>query len=205
MSVGTLVKQNQSKYGAPWWEQELSTILSEQRVYLLRHLYAFRADHDDLLNEMALALIWQIRNRPSAFPASWFQPDAPENEAERSRLHKLARVILRRRIADLFRKRAKFPNVFASGEGGREVADPNAPSPERQALLAKLLEVTRAILDEISPGDRDLIAFLSSDAGVRDGLSARERQRLHRVRRKLKGEIIRRLGADVAELLRITP
>lgn len=181
----------------------MPTILDEQRVYLLRHLYAFRADHEDLLNEALLTLIKQIRRRSSAFPASWFRRTPPEDAAERAHLHKLAMVILRRRIADLFRKRARLPNLLHAID--ERVPDPNVPSPERQVLLAKVLEVTLTIIDKIKPEDRDLIALISRDDGTRNRLSARERQRLHRVRSKLKDEITRRLGADVADLLRLTP
>ncbi len=113
-------------------------------------------------------------------------------------------VILQRRIADLFRKRVPLLNLSVTGEHRQDAADPDAPAPERKVLLAKMLEVTLSVLAEMQPADRDLIAFIAGAAGFRKALDARERQRLHRLRTKLKDEIVRRLGAEAADLLRIT-
>jgi hypothetical protein len=197
------VNQNQDTYGAPWWEQELPAIRREQSVYLSRRLRALRADHDDLINEALWALAERLRDRSSAFPASWFRREPPEDERERSHLHKLAMVILKRRIADLFRKRAQHPIVFTLGEHRQDVADPHAPSPERRILFAKVLEITRSVLEEAKGEDRDLIALVSADTGLRARLDARERKRLQRIRERLRAEIARHLGDDLTTLLRI--
>lgn len=187
----------------PWWEKELPIIRQEQRAYLSRRLPAFRADHDDLMNDTLFALSKQIRRHESSFPASWFKDNDLENEAERSHLHKLAMLILRRRIADLFRKRASLHKLSAIDH--QEVVDVNAPSPERKIMLAKMLEITWSVLDEMKPKDRDLVALVSEDTYFRQSLSPRERQRLHRIRRRLRDEIARRLGVEAADLLQTTP
>lgn len=197
--------RSQNTDESPWWELQLPIIRDEQDSYLRQRLPALRADHEDLIGDTLLALTREIRRRPSAWPPSWFQHKPPTNEAERSHLHKLATVILRRRIADLFRKRkhASMPHLPIDEELGQEVADPHAAPPDRKILLARVLEVTSSVLDEMQPEDRDLVALISED-GFRKALNDKERQRLHRIRRKLKDEIARRLGANVADLLRIT-
>jgi hypothetical protein len=68
-------------------------------------------------------------------------------------------------------------------------------------LVAKLLRVTISALDEISPEDRDLIALISEDDGIRKALNPRDSQRLHRARKKLKRIIASQMGAELEELL----
>lgn len=186
----------------PWWKSELVAIRAEHDTFLRRRLPALRADHDDLLNDTSLALIKHIPSHSTVFPASWFEEGVPENEADRLRLRKLAMVILKRRIADLFRKRLSFQSV-AIDDFRENMADPRPTDPERRILISKMLEVMQSILDEMAPMDRDLIALVYEEAGFRMGLNPRERQRLHRIRQKLKEEMRRRLGADIADLLRI--
>lgn len=174
-----------------------------QSIYLSRRLRVLRADHDDLINDALWALTERLRHRPSAFPESWFRREPPEEERERSHLHKLAMVILKRRVADLFRKRTQRPVVFTLGECQHDLADPNAPSPERRMLFARVLEITRLVLEEAKDEDRDLIALVSADTDLRTRLDARERKRLQRIRERLRAEIARHLGDDVTTLLRI--
>jgi hypothetical protein len=188
----------------PWWEQELPAIRHEQSIYLSRHLLAFRADHDDLINEALWALTDRIRRRRSVFPDSWFRCERPEKDDERSYLHKLAMIILRRRIADFFRKCAPAQIMFTVDECLEDLADPDAPSPERRIMLAKILEITRSVLEKAKAEDRDLIALICADTGLRNQLNGRERKRLQRLREKLRVEIARRLGDDVTELLQLT-
>jgi DNA-directed RNA polymerase specialized sigma24 family protein len=194
--------QSQNADDAPWWESELPLISKKLGAYVRSRLPAWREDHDDLVSDTLLALMREIRNHPSAFPGSWFQPGPPANEAERSHLHKFAMVVLKRRIADLFRKRAPLSNVLVAGDQYRDLADPDAPSPERKVLLARMLQVTLSVLSGMPPADRDLIAFIAGETGLRKTLDARERQRLHRLRMKLRDEIMRRLGTGAADLLR---
>ncbi len=189
---------------SPWWESELPLIRDEQVAYLRRRLPSLRADHDDLVSETLLALTKQIRSHSSALPRSWFQSNSQPKDDERSHLHKLAMVILKRRIADLFRGRlARSGRSSARREHWREVPDPQAPPLDQNILLRRVLQVTLSVLDEMQPEDRDLIALVSEEADFRKALNDRERQRLHRLRKRLKDEIARQLGAEVSDLLRI--
>lgn len=166
------------------------------------HVPALRNDHDDIVGEALLSLTRAIRNRPEAFPASWLEINTPTSEAERAHLHKLASVIVKRRIADLFRRRASFGELVEMPEQLPDILAAKRPSPERTVLLARLLETTLSVLGELSEADRDLIAMsagMSWDSGPVD---ARDRQRLHRARARIRTEIERRLGASAVELLR---
>lgn len=192
------MKQSHDTNELSWWEAELAVIGAKQRAYLKHRLPALSSDHEDLVNDALFSLIKHVRRHSAAFPESWFLPRPPRLEAERTHLHKLATVILRRRISDLFRKRVPF--VFVSALEVN-IADSTAVSPDRKMLLAKLLEVTHSALDEISSEDRDLIALISEDGGIRRSLDQRERQRLHRARKKLKEKIASRLGTEVHDLL----
>jgi DNA-directed RNA polymerase specialized sigma24 family protein len=195
-----LIQSKITRY-APWWESELPAIRKELETYLARRVPSWQADHDDLIHDTLLALTREVRTHSSAFPASWTTPHPPENEAERSYLHKFTLVILKRRVADLFRKRSRSVQYFGTEENATEVADPKVSPPERKMLLARMVEVTLSVLATMQPEDRDLFAFASGE-GVRKRLDANERQRLHRLRRKLREEILGRLGASAADLLR---
>ena len=187
---------------APWWESELAIIRDELRSYVGRRLRALRSEHEDLISDTFLALTRELRNRPSAFPASWFAHSTPTSETERSYLHKLSMVILKRRIADVFRKRTSASGHRLREEATSEIPDPQLPDPERTILLARLVSTTAKILAEMEPADRHLISLVSGEAPLRDALDARERQRLHRIRVRLRNEIVRRMGRDFTGLLK---
>jgi hypothetical protein len=186
----------------PWWEFELPLIRKKLDEYLSRRLRAWAEDREDLVSETLLSLTREIRGHPSAFPRSWFKPTTPSEESERSHLHKLAMVVLKRRIADLFRKRAPSLNLLGFGEQRHAPVASEASTPERKVLLARMLEITITALSRMPIDDRDLIGFTVGERGVRKALNARERQRLHRLRLKLRHEIARHLGEEAADLLR---
>lgn len=185
-----------------WWKSELPVIRNELSAYLRARLPALRSEHEDIVSETLLSLTREIQNRKDAFPKSWLRLGPPSSEAERVRLHKLAHLIARRRIADFFRRRARTADAPQSSDRFLEVPDPNAPDPARTILLTRMLATTLSVLAEMSPQDRDLMAIAAEEPEVRRTLDARDRQRLHRVRVRLRQEIIRRLGAPAAELLR---
>jgi hypothetical protein len=196
------VIQDQHMQGMPWWETEIPLIRKELLLYLRRRVPALKSEHDDLLNDTLLGLTENVQQRRSNLPQSWFLDSVPNDESDRSHLHGLATLILKRRIADLFRRRASN-RLVPIEEVEQELPDFQPQVGDREVILSKMLEVTLKVLDEMSPKDRDLVAFVSRNIGLRQGLNARDRQRLHRVRKKLKDEIARHLGAEAVELLRI--
>ena len=189
---------HQGNRDTPWWEAQLPVIRSELAAYLARRLPAWRADHDDLLNDSLLAVAHQIRLHPLDFPESWFCFGQPANEEEKSRLHKLSMVILKRRIADVFRKRATLLKLH--GQLNDEAKFPQ-PSAERRVLFARMLEITLSVLSRIPAEDRDLLVLVAGPQAPRKVLDENERQRLHRLRTKLRDEIAIQLGADSYDIL----
>jgi hypothetical protein len=182
----------------PWWEAQLPLIRSELAAYLARRVPAWRADHDDILNDTLLAVTQQIRLHSSDFPESWFFFEQPAKEEETSRLRKLSMVILQRRIADVFRKRA---SVLKLHRQFNDEAKFHQPSAERRVLLARMLEITLSVLSRIPAEDRDLFVLVAGPQAPRKVLDENERQRLHRLRTKLRDEIARQLGADSYDIL----
>src|SRR5207249_11622725 len=123
----------------------------------------FRADHEDIVGDTLLALTKRIRDNPSDYPLSWFEPTGPKDEAESSYLYKLATVILKRRIADRLRKHMReMEHVSSDEDPSQKVVDPRAEPPDRKILLRKILKVTSLVLDEMSVEDRDLIALVAN-------------------------------------------
>ena len=184
----------------PWWETELPAITNELDIYLKRHVPALRVDHDDLLSDTLLSLTQYIWENSTTLPQSWFN-DFPPDREEQTHLHKLAIVILKRRIADNFRKRLasqRYPDT----ELNEAIDESGAAEPERRILFTKILDVVQSSLDEMPAKDRDLIALISQGVAPRQALNTNDRQRLHRIRQKLIERIARRLGADVANLLK---
>ena len=210
-----------TEVSVPWWQGELLVIQTKHARYLRNRLPALRAYHDDLIGDTTVALTRQIQTKAPEFPASWFESKPPTNEAERSHLHKLAMVILKRRVADLFRKQSKQIASYTSIDdvATQKLAQSTAEYSYRKILLLQLIEITFSVLDEMPVEDRDLVALISRDRNFRKALNDREtghsyfrktlndreRQRLRRIRKKLRQEISRRLGADVADFLRIPP
>jgi DNA-directed RNA polymerase specialized sigma24 family protein len=196
------VNQTTHSGNGPWWETELPSIRKEQRAYLRRHLPAFSSDHDDLLNDTLLALTEHIQRRRSSLPESWFGYVEPKKEAEQQRLHAVARIILRRRIADFFRKHTHLKNVYPIASYQDKVVDRKTTSTDRKMLLARMLQITWSLLDELSQKDRDLVALISDDPDFPLSLNDTERKRLERLRIKLKKRVARELGAEAADLFR---
>ena len=195
------VNQTHNTSELQWWEAELPAIRAREHTYLKRRLRAFSGDHEDLLNITLFDLAKHVRKFERVHPASWFQTSPPEDASEVARYHALAHKILRRRISDLFRKRVPLIS-FSDSEQPINVPDDNTPTPYRKLLAARLLKATISALDEMDPQDRDLIALISDDEGVRLSLNPRDRQRLHRARKKLKNKIASRLGIEVKDLLK---
>lgn len=166
-----------------------------------------RDDHDDLLNDTLLALTQCIRRESSWVPQSWSSDKRPDRN-ERSHLHKLAIVILKRRIADKFRASlARQSQSLDTLNDGVYESDAGGPErrlmfQERQVRLKELLAVVRSALDQMPPEDRDLIALISQGVASRAALSDRDRQRVSRIRKRLRTHIARRLGSEVADLLK---
>jgi hypothetical protein len=185
-----------------WWEAQLPAIERRMREFLGRRLPTLRQQHDDLVNESLAAMTERVKREPTLHPRSWYVPEGPVDEAERAYLDRLAMAILRRRIADMFRQRARHWGD-RDDDSAIDLAVAGDPSPDRAATLARMLRICVATLAEMSDEDRELITAQSNrDAGsVARALTDRERQRLRRARARLTEAIRDRMGADVDDLL----
>lgn len=183
----------------PWWEAELPTIKGELSVYLRRRVPALRHEHEDLLSDALLSISNYVIKNWETLPQSWFSDSTPDPD-DQSYLHKLATTILKRRIADRFRK--SLPSQTTSLE--EDVYDSGLVGQERRIIMDKVLEVVLSALDEMPAEDRDLIALISQEVAPRKALDTRDRQRLHRIRKRLKERIKLRVGCDVSDLLKTT-
>lgn len=191
---------NDDQENTPWWETEVPTIRAEFIRYLKRHVPALRNDHDDLISDTLWSLTKYVEQNSSTLPPSWFHDRSP-NDEERSRLHKLATVILKRRIADYFRKRVP-PRDQVDISSEEYAYESHAVGHERKVIVTKILDVVRSALDRMSAEDRDLILLVSEDAESSDALDTRDRQRLHRIRKKLRLRIAQQLGPEAAALVK---
>lgn len=186
-----------------WWESELP----KTRDTLLRHLRArlpaLPQEHDDLVQETLLDLTREVNERGAEYPASWKARRSDLDEADKDRFHALAFTILRRRVADYFTRRHR--DWTRSGDLLRtaHTAFPTEPSAERQYLVAQLLRTCVEFLSELSEDERRLVMHVTLTADTKAPLSAADRQRLHRLRRRLALDVATRFGDRVTDLLDI--
>lgn len=161
---------------------------------------ALRRDIDDLVAQ-SLADLWAYLKR---------EPDTNERDAkvsmdiEASTLRKLAFTIFKRRAADAYRQGAKLwvTDSLESDAAKNNIADTSGVDADRAALFRRMLQVCIAELADAPAEDRTLLAVASGLSGPRGkAMSARDRQRLHRLRMRLAAAIRRELGEDAAALL----
>jgi DNA-directed RNA polymerase specialized sigma24 family protein len=194
------VARTKKPTGIPWWESELPRVVSKLKGYLGKKLPMWRVDHEDLVSETLLALTGEMRGHKTAYPKSWFASSAPKSEDDRAYLSRLALTILRRRIADLFRHRARSTSSISFSE--QTIQPYGTTSQERRALLLEMVRIALSVLANTPPSDRDLLALTSHDARIGRALTAGERQRIHRLRLKLRNEIERKMGSSATALLK---
>lgn len=154
-------------------------------AYLRRHLPQLEADHEDLVQETLAGVVgWARRGERRKLPA-------PEAKA-------LATVILKRRVADLFRVQARQWALH-------QAIDPKETSPTgpdaRQLLLTRALRCAVAFLADADPEDRELVTLLVGESSWNRPLTAGERKRLQRLRGRLRTYILEHLGDSVSEIL----
>jgi len=182
----------------------MAALLSDQlltalRGSLRRHGHArfplLRAEVDDLAAQ-AVADLWKYLKDRDPAPA-----------LDDVAIQRIAYAIFNRRAADLYRKSA---SEFASSAGvgaeqgaAQEQPDEGAGDPAMTGLYRRMLRVCVAELADIPDEDQMVLAIATGLApGQRDAMTPAERQRLHRVRKRLAAAIQRELGDDAYRLLR---
>ncbi len=161
-----------------------------------------RVRHEDLVQEALADLAHRIETGGEGVPPSWLQPGEPALEEDRAHLIRLARTILRRRVADGFRARAR-------GRDGEPVEhEPSAlpshaPQTDSAVHSARLLEATLAAMEELSPPDREALLLAAERDGerVEGRMPDKDRQRLSRARARLIERLRARLGDSILSQL----
>ena len=114
-------------------------------------------------------------------------------------IRRIGFTILKRRVADVFRSQtlrwaeAPQPDELPSSDPGAD--------PERVLRYARLLRLVIGLVAKLDRSSRELL-MRDSTTGVPDSpLSDAERQRLHRLRQKLRREIEEIHGINVKEFM----
>ncbi|AKU24301.1 sigma-70 family RNA polymerase sigma factor [Massilia sp. MB5] len=170
------------------------------RSYGRRRFPALREEVDDLVAQ-TLADVWQYREEGSMQDGS-----GPEDA-----WRKLAHTVFRRRAADLFRRKARQEVFSLEDLPEAEQIEGAAPERSRALLYQRMLRICLRQLAEASREDRLLLTRatgLGRSGEAAEGtpgtgaMTARERQRLRRLRQALAEAIRRDLGEDARQLLR---
>lgn len=167
---------------------------------------ALRGEMDDLVNE-SLADLWRYVHGPSSPIKNLLCSHQHSGSAEsKEALLRLARTIFRRRVADMFRSAAAQwakTHVVSLEQVDLELAPIVENSkPERRLLMAQMLRICVRELTLVPRDDLDLLALVGGFGEEQTRkLSARERQRIHRLRGRLADTIRHELGERVQELL----
>jgi DNA-directed RNA polymerase specialized sigma24 family protein len=165
------------------WEKNLPDVDARLRGFLQRHIPLLGSHHDDLVNDTFEGLVLWLRDKP----------DIAEKD-----LLPIATVILKRRIADLFRKRlARLGNDSPADDSavdrGAEVREDIEQTTDMRIISRATLE----LIDALPKSDADLLMLRTTGP-----LNGRDRQRLRRVRQHLSRALEKRLGITVEEILR---
>lgn len=189
----------------PWWTTQLDEVTRRSHAYLRRHFPGVIDAHEDIASEVKTQLAEQVSRAGSEYPSSWYglgpAADAPEHEY----FFQLAHTILKRRIADHFRERTVAWARDVDIEELSEESFPDRSQPTQEVRIAheRLLKLCLEFISKLPEEDRLLVARLADSSEERNmPLTASERQRIHRIRKRLKSEFRARLGESVLSALR---
>jgi RNA polymerase sigma-70 factor (ECF subfamily) len=177
-------------------DKSLEQLREELRRYGQSRFPQLRNEIDDLVNQ-TLFQLWQYtkgsRSQERSPPGSAIERD--------STVRRIAFTIFKRRAVDAYRKSAKEWAVRSDLESADQQTSPDQGA-ERSALLKQMLRVCIAELADMTSEDRALLAELSEGGPRHEAVSARDRQRLKRIRQRLATAISQQLGESAAKLLR---
>lgn len=171
-----------------WWAQEL-TRQREDLERWARNRTSFDLDAASEIVAGAMAeLTARFQNSPTQYPADWFESGAPQ-AGNIGRFRALVRTVILRRIHDRLRRHylatAVEPPITAT-----VAVDPEAALDARRAL-----RVLGYVMDKLPERDRELLLRGSQLVPATATMTNRERQHLHRLRRRML-ETLRREFRD---------
>lgn len=178
----------------------MAELLSEKQIAelgrrLCRHGHMkfplLRAEIDDLA-ALAIGELWKfLKERP------------PGPALDGDSILRLGYAIFNRRAADLYRKSAAQLANHDDAVSLEEHPDEGMGDLPKNLLYRRMLAICAAELATLPEQDRTLIAMAAGLApGADVAMTATERQRLSRVRKRLAAAIQRELGDDAYRLLR---
>lgn len=182
--------------GAPYWRRAMSELRAMLLLDLRRRIPALRTRHEDIVQETLTDLSDRILEGGDAIPSAWIEPGVPALDEDRAHLARLARTILRRRTADLFRARVRGRADEPVEHESESVASREQGS-DQVAQTAELLRHTREAMEELSPNDREALLLAAERDGerVEGRMPDKDRQRLSRARARLLALVRERVGA----------
>jgi hypothetical protein len=123
-----------------------------------------------------------------------------QNHFTEADLARIGFVILKRRVADLFRDKAARWSEQASAAPADE---PAQSAPAIDEGYAKILRLVVGHIAHLSSSDRDLLLRQADDmASGRSAMSVAERQQLSRLRTRLRQAILAKHRIDIRAFLR---
>jgi DNA-directed RNA polymerase specialized sigma24 family protein len=188
-----------------WWRRELVQFDAEAKRWLRRKYPSIHHVHEDIVGETLLQLTSHLSTRPEILPPQWFEATGPAPD-ETWRFQAFAKTVLKRRVMDHFRADFRLwaqeidtgqddgqgsqPEPLANGPDAGSELDLVRTSRALIAMLARLPERDRLLMEEVALGGRDA------------PLDAGERQRVSRLRRQLLKELESAIGQNPKQLLK---
>lgn len=187
-----------------WWQQEVATLRALLLQDMRRRFPALKNKHEDLVHEALADLATRIAKGGEGVPESWFGSEIPSNEEDRSHLVRLARTILRRRIADMFRARVRAWAEVSQEADATDDAPSRTIATDQQVHATELLKATLLAMDELSDSDREALMLAAERDGerVEGRMPDKDRQRLSRARTRLMEQLKSKFGAKLLLELR---
>ncbi len=188
---------------APYWRRAMIELRGVLLVDLRRRIPALKSRHEDIVQEALADLANRVLDGGEGVPASWLALGDPSSEEDRAHFVRLARTILRRRVADLFRARVRGRADEPVESEPESIASRELPT-DRAMQTAQLLEHTAEAMKELSANDREALLLAAERDGerVEGRMPDKDRQRLSRARARLIALVRARLGdSPLVELL----
>lgn len=163
-----------------WWVEEHARIRPLLERAVRRRVLI--GSSQDTLAEVAAELTRRLKTAAAEYPASWFGGAVPP-ESDQHLFRGLVFRILERRIADELRR------AYLRRRGTSEALDEQAAATRDPETLAAAREKLRRLaekIEELPADDRELLYAVGDGA---QHLLPRDRVRLHRLRRRLVGEV----------------
>jgi len=180
-----------------WWLSQLNRLRSNMKTYLAWKYPDLINEHDDLCNEAIENLTKYIKDNENTLPKSWFINSESIDREDRVHLDRLCITLIKRRTVDYFRKEKKWISHYDI-ENEEKLVDKT--SQERKLLLANVLSDTAKCIREFSMEDQELLSTTYTRSN--NHLSDRDRQRLKRLRDKIKDELYAIYGESITDLLK---